>query len=170
MKLRKNISVRQIVLSAAIGAIYTTITLTLAPISFGPAQLRISEALGVLPFYFPGTIWGLFIGCIISNIVGGFGLPDIIFGSLATLLASFLTSKIKNKYLAPLPPVLVNAFIIGGVITWSTAAPGAFWTAYWINTLQVGLGQVGACYLIGLPLLHLLPKTPIYKKLKEIDS
>lgn len=154
-----SLKVRRLVFSAVVGAVYTAITLLLAPISFGPIQLRVSEALCVLPFLYPGTVWGLFVGCLLSNIIGGLGLLDIVFGSLATLAAAFLTSKIRNKYLAALPPVLINAVVIGAVIA-ATSTPGAFWASFPVFALQVGIGQLGACYIIGLPLLHFLPKIP----------
>jgi uncharacterized membrane protein len=135
-----------------IGAIYAILTILFAPISYGIVQVRVSEMLMVLPFFTPAAIPGLFVGCIIANIFGGFGLLDVIFGSLATLLSAFLVSKIGNKYLAPLPPVIVNAIIIGLVLHVVLDLP------LYLTVLWVGFGQLIACYGLGLPLLLLLEK------------
>ncbi|MDZ4131628.1 MAG: QueT transporter family protein [Dethiobacteria bacterium] len=136
--------------AAMIGAIYAIITIIFAPISYGMVQVRVSEMLMILPFFTPAAIPGLFVGCIIANIFGGFGLLDVIFGSLATLLSAFLVSKIANKYLAPLPPVIVNAIIIGLVLHVVLDLP------LYLTILWVGFGQFIACYGLGLPLLLLL--------------
>ncbi|MCK4590192.1 MAG: QueT transporter family protein, partial [Candidatus Latescibacteria bacterium] len=96
-----------------IGALYAALTLALAPISYGPLQVRVSEALTVLPYVMPASVWGLFIGCFLANWLGGLGPWDIFGGSLLTLLAAILTywvRKTGKPWLAPLPPVLVNAF------------------------------------------------------------
>jgi uncharacterized membrane protein len=153
---------RRLVLSAVIGAVYAATTILLAPISYGAVQFRISEALTVLPFFYPTSIWGLFIGCLIANFFSpSVTILDIIFGSLATLLAGYLTSKMKSKWLAPLPPVVVNAVIIGFVIAY-TAAPGAMLEAFPPIAMSVGLGELGACYLIGLPLLYALSRVKLF--------
>ncbi len=138
--------------AAMIGAIYVVLTLVFAPISYGMIQVRISEALMVLPFFTPAAIPGLFVGCLIANIFGGLGMPDIVFGSLATLLSAYLVSKIDNKYLVPLPPILINAVVIGFVLHYVLALP-LIMTMLW-----VGLGQIIACYGLGLPLLLFLEK------------
>ena len=135
-----------------IGAIYATMTIIFAPISYGMVQVRVSEMLMILPFFTPAAIPGLFIGCIIANIFGGFGLLDVIFGSLATLLSAFLVSKIANKYLAPFPPVIVNAIIIGLVLHVVLDLP------LYLTILWISFGQFIACYGLGLPLLLLLEK------------
>ena len=95
--------------AAAIAALY--VVLTFLANAFGLAnyavQLRFSEALTILPFFTPAAIPGLFVGCLLANIFTGAALPDIIFGSLATLIAALGTWKLRNhKWLAPLPPLL----------------------------------------------------------------
>jgi uncharacterized membrane protein len=147
-------SARDIALAGIIGAIYTILTIGLAPISYGVYQVRIAEALTVLPFIFPYAIIGLFVGCLVANIFGGNGLQDIIFGSLFTLIAgvfTYLMSKIKASkigiILAPLPPVVINAF---GVAWYLHAIMGM---SYLFVVQMIGLGQIAACYIIGLPLL-----------------
>ncbi|HZX46171.1 MAG TPA: QueT transporter family protein [Clostridia bacterium] len=138
--------------SAMIAGIYAAVTISFAPISYGPVQVRISEALTVLPFLWPEAVMGLFVGCIIANSLGGLGIWDIGLGSLATLLAAWLTSKTTKPWLAPLPPVLVNGVIVGGYLSLLYNMP------WWSTMAYVAAGQVVACYLLGLPLLHLMLK------------
>ena len=89
---------RKLALAAVVGAAYAALTVLLAPISFPAVQFRVSELLCILPFFFPCTAWGLFVGCAIANIFGG-SVLDIVFGSLATLFAGLLTAWLgKRKY------------------------------------------------------------------------
>ncbi|MGE5613765.1 MAG: QueT transporter family protein, partial [Bacillota bacterium] len=101
---------RFIVEAAFIAAMYAALTI-LIPGGSGQVQVRVSEALTVLPFFMPAAIPGLFAGCLLANIIVGVSLYDVIFGSLATLAAAFLTRKMPVKYLAPLPPVVINAVV-----------------------------------------------------------
>ena len=147
-----NKKVLYLVQSALIAAIYAVVTYLLAPISYGPVQFRIAEALTVLPAVFPAAVPGLFVGCIIANILGGFGLWDIVIGSLATLIAAYLTSKLKNKWLIPAPPVIVNALIVGTMLSYMFKLP-------YIFTIQaVAFGQLVVCYGLGIPLYMLFNK------------
>lgn len=138
--------------AAMIGAIYVVITVIFAPISYGLFQVRISEMLMVLPYFTGAAIPGLFVGCLIANIIGGHGILDIIFGSLATLISAYLVSKISNKFLVPLPPVIINALIVGMVLHLVLGFP------LYLTALMVGFGQLVACYGLGLPLLLILEK------------
>ncbi len=137
---------------AMIGAIYVILNIIFAPISYGPIQVRIAEALAILPFIDPSAIIGLFIGCILANIYGGLGMVDIIGGSLCTLIAAYLTSKMKNPKLAPLPPVVINAFGVSIYLHLLFDLP------YWITVLYIGIGEIIACYILGYSLLILLIK------------
>jgi uncharacterized membrane protein len=137
---------------AIIAALYTAVTILLAPFSYGMVQVRVSEALTILPFIFPESVIGLFLGCLISNVYGGLGLIDIVFGSLATLIAAYLTSKMPRTWLAPLPPVLINAVVVGFILKYVLGAP------LFLSMLYVGFGQLLACYGLGLPLLYLMRK------------
>ena len=138
--------------AAIIAAVYVVITMAFAPISYGQVQVRISEALTVLPYFTPAAVPGLFVGCLVANIYGGAGLIDIVFGSLATLLAAFVSYKMPKKYLVPLPPVIINAIVIGFVLYFAVNVP-LLMTMAW-----VGLGQLIACYGIGYPLMVILEK------------
>lgn len=127
----------------------------LAPISYGPVQFRVSEALTLLPFYMPEAVPGLFIGCVFSNFYGGFGLPDMVFGGLATLIAAILTRRSPNIFVGALWPVISNMIIIGIMLHVLIEAP-------LITTcIYVGLGEMGACYLLGVPLMKLLERKNI---------
>lgn len=138
--------------AAIIAAVYVVITMAFAPISYGQVQVRISEALTVLPYFTPAAVPGLFVGCLVANIYGGAGLIDIVFGSLATLLAAFLSYKMPKKSLVPLPPVIINAIVIGFVLYFAVNVP------LLITMAWVGLGQLIACYGIGYPLMVILEK------------
>ena len=126
------------------------LTISLAPISYGPVQFRVSEALTLLPFYLPEAIPGLFAGCVFANFFGGFGLPDMVFGSLATLIAAVLSRKSGNIYLAALWPVVSNMIIIGVMLHVLIEVPLI------ATCLYVGLGEAGACYVVGVPLMKIL--------------
>ena len=144
---------RRLIRGAAIAAIYTCLCLLLAPFSFQMVQVRVSEALTVLPFLWPEAIPGLFVGCLLSNLLAGAPLLDIVVGSLCTLGAALLTRYCRSAYLAPLPPVLCNAFGVGYVLYAAYGVP-----SYWLAAGSVGLGQLVACYGVGLPLLLLARK------------
>jgi uncharacterized membrane protein len=145
--------VRFFVQAAMIGAAYAVLTMALKPLSYGLVQLRVSEALTVLPYFTPAAIPGLFVGCLVSNIISPYGIVDVICGSLATLLAACATRFFKNRRaLAPLPPVVFNATIIGAML----------YCAYGVNVsllanmLWIGAGEAIVCYGAGYPLLRVL--------------
>ena len=134
--------------AAMIAAIYVVLTLVFAPFSFGEVQIRISEALTILPVFTPAAIPGLFVGCLIGNFAGGAILPDIIFGSIATLIGAFFTYKLRNqkRILAPVPPILANILIVPLVLRYAygVALPIPF------LMLTVGIGEVISCGVLGL--------------------
>ena len=110
MKVNKT---RNLVFGALIAAIYVVLTLMLRPISYGPIQFRISEALCVLPYFTPAAIPGVFLGCLISNLLGGAVIMDVVFGSLATLIGAVGSWVLrKNRFLVSVPPILSNILII----------------------------------------------------------
>ncbi len=156
MKVSKNITVLFMAQAAMIAAIYVVITLVFAPFSYGEVQVRLSEALTVLPVFTPAAIPGLFIGCLISNILGGCILPDIIFGSLATLLGAVFTYMLRNqsKYLAPVPPILANICIVPFVLRFGYQVP----LPIPFLMLTVGIGEIISCGLLGMILYTALHK------------
>lgn len=145
-----------LVQAALIAAIYAAVTLLFGFMSFGEVQVRVSEALTILPMFTPAAIPGLFIGCLISNLIGSASIFDIVFGSLATLLAAFLTRKLRGKIaFALMPPVLVNAVVVGLVLS-LTLGNFPFWLAF----LTVGAGQLVSCYGFGLALWWGMKRLP----------
>lgn len=163
---KNNGMLRFLTRAAIIGALYAALTLILLPFSFGAVQFRVSEAMTVLPVFFPEAIPGLFIGCIISNIMTpNIPVLDVVFGSLATLAAAYLTSRlrssrgIKRAILAPLPPVIINAVVVGAVITFSVVRTGdSFFTLFVTNAISVGAGETAVCYLLGVPLMLIVDR------------
>lgn len=143
-----------------IAALYTVLSIGLAPISFGPVQLRVAEALCVLVFFGFSAVPGLFVGCLLTNAIGvAMAMTttvDIIFGSATTLLAAILGYLLrKHRFLIPLPAVLLNAVIIG----WEISTFFVPDLPVGMSMLWVGIGQVLSCYCIGIPLLLLLQKS-----------
>lgn len=160
-------SVRELTLGAMVAALYAVMSYfgNVFGLTFGPVQFRFAEALTVLPFFFPATAPGLFVGCLITNLLSPYGPMDVVIGSAATLIAAVWTSKVKSKWLAPLPPVLCNAVLVGFAIAWAEADgfTAVFPKAWLVNGSQVGVGELCACYALGVPLLYLLPRIPCFK-------
>jgi len=140
--------------AAMIAAIYVVLTYVFSAFSFGQVQIRIAEALTILPVFTPAAVPGLFVGCLIGNIAGGAVLPDIIFGSLATLIGAVGTRLLreKNPVLCTLPPILANTVIVPFVLR----------LAYGIQLpiplmmLTVGIGEVIGCGVLGVVLYSAL--------------
>ena len=152
-----------LVQAVIIAALYTAVTVAVAPISYGQIQFRVSECLCILPIFAPAAIPGLFIGCMFSNAIGLLlGQPilpiDIILGSAATLIAAFLTYKTRKISTFRLPlismffPVLANAVIIGAELVYLLKTP------FIINALWVGFGELVVCYGLGIPLYLCIKK------------
>ena len=152
---------RKLTRAAIVAALYTVLSYFagIFGLAYGPIQCRFSEALCVLPFFFPETVWGLFVGCILTNLLSAYGMVDIVFGSLATLIAALCTARMRDRWLAPLPPVIANGLIIGAVIAWYEVGFGpGFWAAFAYNGLTVAAGEAIACYVLGMLLLAVLPR------------
>ena len=117
----KNKTTLYLTQAAMIAAIYVALTYVFAPISFSEIQIRIAEALTILPVFTPAAIPGLFIGCILGNLLGGALIPDVVFGSLATLIGAFFTRKLRNAspFLAPIPPIISNTLIVPFVLRYA---------------------------------------------------
>ena len=164
---KSRFTTRQLATAGIIAAIYTVMSMlaSVFGIAYGPIQCRFSEALTVLPFFLPEAIPGLFIGCLVTNLMSTVGPLDIIFGSLATLLAALWTRRMPNKYLAPLPPVICNGIIIGAMIAWyEVGFTGAFWASFAFNACTVALGEAIACYVLGLLLLQVMERLPALRR------
>ena len=152
----KNKNVTFLTQAAMIAAIYVVLTYVFAPFSFGEVQVRISEALTILPLFTPAALPGLFVGCLVGNILGGALLPDILFGSLATLIGAIFTYQLRGKspFLAPLPPIAANTIVVPFVLRYgyNVALPIPF------MMLTVGIGEALSCGVLGLVLYFALRK------------
>ena len=139
---------------AMIAAVYVVLTVVFAPISFKEIQVRISEALTILPVFTPAAVPGLAVGCLLANIIGGAALPDVVFGTVATLIGAVGTRLLRKRkpVLAVMPPIISNALIIPFVLRY----------AYGVNLPiplmmgTVGLGEVISCGILGLLLYKAL--------------
>ena len=153
MKNKKALFITQ---AAVIAALYVVLVVIFNYISFGPIQFRVAEALTILPYFTPAAIPGLFIGCILANVIGGAVVWDIIFGSIATLIGAVFTYLLRNKskFLAPLPPVLANTILVPWVLKYAYGAE----EMVWFMAVTVGIGEILACYVLGMILLFALNK------------
>jgi uncharacterized membrane protein len=152
MKINKT---RFIVEAAIIAAIYTVLVLIFAYSSFGPVQFRIAEALTILPYFTPAAIPGVTIGCFLSAFLTLAEPMDMIFGTLATLIAAILSYQLRrSKYLVPIPPIVANALIIPWVLKLAYGEAQSIP----IMMLTVGLGEVVSAGVLGLILLFALDK------------
>ncbi len=165
----RKFSTKDLTLAAMVAALYAVMGYfgNIFGLTFGPIQFRFAEALTVLPFLFPATVPGLFVGCVIVNLLSPYGPLDIVVGSAATLIAAVWTSKLNNKWLAPLPPVLCNTVLVGFTIGWAEANgfTAALPMAWLVNGLSVGVGELGVCYLLGMLLLELLPRIGYFRSI-----
>jgi len=138
--------------SILIASLYSVLTIIFAPISFGFVQIRISEALTPLPFVIGlSGVYGLFLGCIVSNLFSPFGLADVVIGSVATLIAGWISFKSKRLIFACLSPVLVNSILIGLLLNY-------YGTPLTISIISVGTGEAISCFLLGYPLTKIVER------------
>ncbi len=152
---------KKITQSAMIAALYVVLTMLarLFGLDSGVIQVRFSEALCILPCFTPAAISGLFVGCLLSNLLSGAVLWDVIFGSLATLIGAILTQVLRNnRFLAVLPPIISNTVIIPFVLAYAYGFEGGI--PYFM--LTVGIGEVISCGLFGLLLYSAIKKSKIF--------
>ena len=159
-------STKSLTRAAIIAAAYCALSLVSSALSlaYGPVQLRFSEALCVLPFLMPEAVWGLFVGCLLTNVLSPYGLLDLIFGSAATLLAALLSTRCKTLVGAAVPPILCNAVLVGALLSWEVGGTAeSFGTLFVYNAATVGAGEAAVCLVLGLPLLRILEKYKIHR-------
>lgn len=152
----KNKSVLFMTQAAMIAALYVVLTLlaNLLGLANYAVQVRFSEALTILPFFTPAAIPGLFIGCFLSNVLTGCAIPDILFGSLATLIGTVFTYRLrKYKWLAPVPPIVANAVIVPFVLKYAYGIE-----PLWFSFVTVTAGEIISCGVLGILLLFALKK------------
>ena len=161
---------------AMIAAIYTVISVCLSAITYGPVQIRISEALTLLPVFAFSNVWGVTIGCFLTNLIGFFtganilGSLDIIFGTMATFLAAATTYLLRNikfkgvPVLSAIPPILFNAVVVGWELC--VLISGGFNTVVFIaQAASVAAGQLISCGVIGLVMVNIINKNTVLKEL-----
>ena len=152
--MKKFFTVKNLCLSGIIAALYAGLTILFQAISFGTVQVRVSEAMTLLPILMPAAVPGLTIGCLIANLICS-TWQDWVFGTLATLIAAVLSRRLRhNLYLAALMPVVSNALIVGIMLYLM------FGGSWWLNILTVGAGEALACFVLGIPLVKALEKVP----------
>ena len=143
--------------AAVIAALYVVLTMFINAFNLanGAIQVRISEALTILPYFTPAAIPGLFVGCLLSNFLTGAAIWVIVFGSIATLLGAIGTYLLRKwKWCAPIPPILANTIIIPFVLTYAYGLPGGI--PFFM--LTIGAGEVLSCGILGMILLFALQK------------
>ena len=159
---------RRLAFAGVLAAVYAVVTYLCQPFAYGSIQFRLSEALAVLCCFTPAAIPGMVVGCIVANIFTTLSFPviDIVFGSLATLLACLITRRMSRSldekpwiaWLIPLPTILCNAVIVGAMIAYFFTEGESFLPAFAYNALTVGAGEAAVMYVLGLPLLFFLRK------------
>ncbi len=158
----KNLSVRRLVRCAVIAAVYVVVCLVLAPFSYGAVQVRVAEALCLLPVFGAEYIVGVTLGCFLANLLGS-TVVDVVFGTLATLLACLVTYKLRDVRIkglaipASLPPVIFNMIIVGAfeiTFFFSDGAPTAMLAVF--NAVTVGIGELISCTILGVALVKLI--------------
>ena len=156
-------STKKLARAGVIAALYAGFTYILAPYAYGPFQIRPAEALTILPLFFPEAIPGLFVGCALANLLSGYGIYDIVFGSLITLIAAILTffigKALKRNFLSVIlggiPPIILNAVGIPIIIILVSADS---WAAYLTYFFQMLLTQSVWIYGLGIPLYFALKR------------
>ena len=158
----KNLSVRRLVRCAVIAAVYVVVCLVLAPFSYGAVQVRVAEALCLLPVFGAEYIVGVTLGCFLANLLGS-TVVDVVFGTLATLLACLVTYKLRDIRVkglaipASLPPVVFNMIIVGAfeiTFFFSDGAPTAMLAVF--NAVTVGISELISCTILGVALVKLI--------------
>lgn len=152
--------------AALIAAMYVVLILIqmipAATLVYGPVQLRLAEGLTVLPFLEAAAVPGLFVGCLLSNVIlvfqSGFGIIDVVCGSLVTLIAAILTGKAKNKVMAFFPPILLNGFIVSIWVSYFTNIP------YWTTVLTLMGGEAISVVIFGTIFLYVYEHSKFYKR------
>lgn len=148
---------KSIAIGGLVAAVYVVVTLVFSALglSSGIIQIRLSEALCIMPCFCAASVPALFIGCLISNLIAGAGIFDVIFGSLATLIGALGTYALrKNRWLAPLPPIIANSLIVPAILIYGYGIS----MGYALGVLYIFIGEAVSCYLFGEILYSVLKK------------
>ena len=161
----KKINVRFLAESAIIAALYVAVTWLMAPISYGPIQFRISEALILLVIFNSKYTYSLILGCLIANSMSNLGAYDVVFGTLATILGILPMTKIKKMGLACIFPILSNSLIVSLELYIVFKESHLFW----YNILTIAFGEAIVLYLIGIPLMISIAKNEQLSRILQLD-
>ena len=149
----RKITVTSIAQGAIIAALYVVLCIVFQPISFGAVQFRIAEALTILPLFTPAAVPGLFIGCLLGNLLTGAIIWDVIFGSIATLIGAIFGYMLRsNRWLVPFPAVLANTVIVPFILKYGYGDP----TPMPLMFLYLFIGEILGCYILGEILAYIL--------------
>ena len=160
---KRPLNISGLALSGIVAALYAALTFVFAPISFSAVQFRVSEALTLLPMVSAAAVPGLGLGCLVSNLLLGAPWQDVVFGSLATLLAALMTRQLRRlPWLAAFMPVLFNGLIVGATISY-LYPPAPFL----LTAGTVALGEAAVVYMLGLPLTELIKKSLSKEQAKQ---
>ena len=165
--MNQNPSIRKLVRCGVVAAIYVVLCMALQPLSYGAVQVRVAEALCLLPVFGAEYIAGVVLGCFLANLLGS-TIVDVIFGTLATLLACLVTYKLRNIRFKGLPPVLFNAVIIGieiAVMFPDPTSSAPIWLACITNGISVGIGELISCTVLGVLLVKIIESSKALNKL-----
>lgn len=168
---------RQMAVAAMLAALYCAISICLMPLSFGAVQIRVSEALTMTAIFGPAGVWGVTLGCAMTNAIGIatganiIGALDVVFGTAATLIAALMSYGLRNvrfrglPVAAALPPVLVNAVVIGGELC---AVTGQWHPAVFLmNAAYIAVGQALSCCVLGLLLVMVLERKGLAQRITQ---
>ena len=161
--MKTTITTRKLCACAIVAALYAAITIATAPFSYGLMQFRLSEALVVLCVFEPFLAVGITLGCFLANLFSTVTTLDMVVGTLATGLACLWTIRCRKTWFIPLPNVLVNAVIVGGMLAF-VLFPDNLLTGFVLAFLQVGFGELVVMYALGLPLLLIARRTGFVEK------
>ncbi len=155
---------QKLCLCAVVAALYAAVTILTAPLSYGMIQFRLSEALVVLCALEPRMGVGITAGCFLANILSTATGLDAIVGTLATALACFWTSKLKNPWALPIPNILCNGLLVGAMLAW-VLFPKNFLVGFFLALFQVSFGEAAVMYVLGLPLYHFVRRSRTLSRL-----
>ena len=159
-------NIRKLTLCAVIAALYAAITILTAPLSFGLVQFRLSEALVVLCALEPILGVGITLGCFLANLFSTVTALDAVIGTLATALACLWTSKCKKLWLLPIPNIVMNSVLVGGMLAF-VLFPDNVLMGFCIAAAQVGFGELMVMVVLGLPLYQFVRKSKVFQRLFE---
>ena len=162
--MKGKINTRKLCACAIMAALYAAITIITAPFSYGLAQFRLSEALVVLCWFEPFLAVGITLGCFLANVFSTVTALDLVVGTLATALACLWTIRCKRSWCVPLPNILVNAVVVGGMLAF-VLFPDNLLMGFVLAFAQVGFGELVVMYGLGLPLLLFAKRTRFVERM-----